>query len=929
MDKQAELFLQGVASVEQAVEGVRADTAAHVNELHRLWTLGVYEAGLSYLGRKRVCNNGAWRSWYTAELGVLRTKVDRLRVAIQKARADPAVPAAHCDHLWASYAEAQNAHREAYRRLKAGDEQRLNAELVEARSRGDSRQFWAMLKQRRGFFEAKDTPTVVQDEKRNLCVGRDAANVWQRLYQRIGNARDDAEDSIEPSRPLDERFRLSVEAKLKQLFEQMQGNSELDAPFSMAEMVKAIAGLKRNVAAGPDMIPNEWLQAMGAAAKEALLLLFNRTLQSGVWPDAWQLGTILPLFKGGNRAAVGDYRPITLTSCVSKLFESLLLVRLTALCEGREVLVEEQGGFRAGRSTLDQIFTLHEIVASRKERKLATYMAFLDARRAYDRVWRDGLLLRLLEAGVTGQVFKLLRSMLTASKRRVVVGGESSDSFETTVGLPQGAVLSPLLYAIFINGLAVELKQRRFGVDVFGRQVCILLYADDIVLIADSPAQLQQMLDHTARYAQQWQFRFNTKPGKSDVVVSGSRSQCAQPLPQFRLGEGLLRVSRQYKYLGVEMGQIGRGAWNTYLDRAAENADHVMKELLYSVTGRSQLHLTTAVHLFETLVRPRMEYADAIWGAMCSASALRQLEAVQERFGRRILRVSKSIAGEYVRRELGLESMQQRVEVAMLRFFGRLSVMPNSRLAGFIFRQRCAQVDAGRGKLSWCVNVKKKLVELNHGDVWAARRVPEIPDESDEAEQTPEKRLNHWRAAVKRELGAQFQRESQRAMEQLSSLSLFRRLGPAKLKGWLDFAVRHPGASLRLKLRCGAAPLMEAVGGSAHMPRHERLCRICGSGAVESAQHFVSQCPAYAAERQECLRRVAALAGRRPSPEMRRAIDTADVELFLGDRLLRRLPQEVALKVDATVCNFLRIAWRKRQPLWRNFCQDGTEWRLR
>src|SRR5687768_12635540 len=170
--------------------------------------------------------------------------------------------------------------------------------------------------------------------------------------------------------------------------------------------------------------------------------------------------------------------------------------------------------------------------------------AFLDCRRAYDRVWQDGLLLKLLQAGVTGLMFKVLQSMLKhGNKRRVVVGGESSDTFETTVGLPQGAVLSPLLYALFINDLAKKLKEERLGlgVDVFGRKVSILLYADDIVLVAESAEQLQRMLSLTGEYALEWQFRFNTKPGKSDVVVCGTEAQCSGSLPRFELNEGVLQ----------------------------------------------------------------------------------------------------------------------------------------------------------------------------------------------------------------------------------------------------------------------------------------------------------------------------------------------------------------------------------------------------
>src|SRR6185295_6762860 len=111
----------------------------------------------------------------------------------------------------------------------------------------------------------------------------------------------------------------------------------------------------------------------------------------------------MPLFKGGpgaNRSDVNDYRPITLTSCVSKLFEAILLKRLTSHSEKLGHLAEEQGGFRQGRGTMDQIFTLHEILAHRRECKKRTFMAFLDARRAYDRVWRDGLLFRLMQCDI-------------------------------------------------------------------------------------------------------------------------------------------------------------------------------------------------------------------------------------------------------------------------------------------------------------------------------------------------------------------------------------------------------------------------------------------------------------------------------------------------------------------------------------------------
>jgi Reverse transcriptase (RNA-dependent DNA polymerase) len=154
---------------------------------------------------------------------------------------------------------------------------------------------------------------------------------------------------------------------------------------------------------------------------------------------------------------------------------------------------------------MDQIFTLHEILASRRERRSHTFMAFLDARHAYDRVWRDGLLYRLVQCGVNGRMLRFLNSMLSATNRHVAAHGTRSAEFTTTVGLPQGAVLSPLLYAIFINALVDDLKARKLGVDVFGRKVGILLYADDIVLIAESAERCKRC----------WTAHRSTRPGGS------------------------------------------------------------------------------------------------------------------------------------------------------------------------------------------------------------------------------------------------------------------------------------------------------------------------------------------------------------------------------------------------------------------------------
>ena len=247
----------------------------------------------------------------------------------------------------------------------------------------------------------------------------------------------------------------------------------------------------------------------------------------------------------------------------------------------------------------------------------------------------------------------------------------------------------------------------------------------------------------------------------------------------------------------------------------------------------------------------------------------------------------------------------------MFRFYSRLAAMPDTRLAGFIFRKRCLEVDAGEARHSWCKRLFQQLQAFGVDRFWG-RPLP-----------------RNWDSAVGRQVHRLVEANITTRMLAMSSLSVFRRVGRASLEGWLDRAAKHPGAWLRLKLRCGGAPLMETVGASNGIPREERTCKMCAVGAIETAEHFVSECAFYQRERQQSLERIRGLVAGHDSPQLRRAIDRAEMELFLGDGLLRALPAEVARRVDAALCDYLKVAWRKRQGVWKNFSLGDNEWKLK
>lgn len=164
------------------------------------------------------------------------------------------------------------------------------------------------------------------------------------------------------------------------------------------------------------------------------------------------------------------------------------------------------------------MFVLTEILRNRGSH-VTTYTAFIDVKKAYDTVWRDGLWKRLGDEGVRGKLWRVVRNMYNVVQSAVLVGDEQTEWFELNTGVRQGCVMSPILFSLFINGLAREINEKTVGIAVGERRVRLLLYADDIVLLAETAKDLQNMLDVVTAYSKRWRFRVNPKKGKSEVML--------------------------------------------------------------------------------------------------------------------------------------------------------------------------------------------------------------------------------------------------------------------------------------------------------------------------------------------------------------------------------------------------------------------------
>lgn len=298
---------------------------------------------------------------------------------------------------------------------------------------------------------------------------------------------------------------------------------------------------------------NEPLKYGGAALCENLTNLFNSFWSSEVTPSIWAKASVHLIHKGNGADALAaeSYRPISLTSNIMKVFERVILNHCTTHSDASNVLPEEQAGFRAGRSCTDQIYMLREVLESRRALKLPTCACFIDLKQAFPSTWRDAIWHRLQEAGISGKMFRIMQSLYMNNESAIINPYGLTDSFQTDLGTRQGAVPSPFLFSLGISPLIDEI--RALGLDVRLGNLLIpgLLYADDIVLLAESPDELQTILNCASLFFDNW--RFSVHSEKSKIVIFAKKSMSNADLQNctWALSGNILKVVDSYKYLGI------------------------------------------------------------------------------------------------------------------------------------------------------------------------------------------------------------------------------------------------------------------------------------------------------------------------------------------------------------------------------------------
>ncbi|CAH2097315.1 unnamed protein product [Euphydryas editha] len=385
------------------------------------------------------------------------------------------------------------------------------------------------------------------------------------------------------------------------------------------EVFRVLKRLDPTKSAGSDGIPSIFVVKSAKALALPLQIIFNKSLCSGVFPSAWKNALVMPLFKGGDRCVVQNYRPISILTTFGKIFESILYPILA--CQFKQYVVAEQHGFVKSRSTSTNLFSFVEDLAEGVDHGHSYDAIYTDFSKAFDKVSHGLLLHKLSSIGVTGAFLSLCRSYLLNRYSKVVVGGHASREFVAASGVPQGSLLGPLFFNIFINDIEKCFHGSKF-----------LMFADDLKLyrLVDTPQDsrlLQRDLSDLVAWCDVNGMGLN--PSKCHVIRFSRKK--ATLTRTYYINHIPLDELDHTRDLGVIVDSKLR--FNLHIEDVVGRAFRMLGFVLRNCKEFKSPR--TKITLYNCLVRSLLEYCSVVWNPHYNVH-INRLESVQKRFLRHL-----------------------------------------------------------------------------------------------------------------------------------------------------------------------------------------------------------------------------------------------------------------------------------------------------
>ena len=564
--------------------------------------------------------------WYTNALRALKNKVERIH---RRAKKQPS--------LWPYFRQLRNKYVDDLRLSEQNYYKRLDDSVNNVHHRKKS--WWHTVKSFMNKHQPTDIPAILHD---NLTyTDNDAkAQILNDVFLRSSFV-DDTNFSM-PTHNEDTQTHANVLSSIS---------------INSDEVLYILQSLDTTKASGPDGISARLLKEAAPAISESLTRIFNNSLLKGSFPSEWKKANVVPILKKGSPNDCNNYRPISLLSCVAKVFERVIFKHVFNFFRDNHVVSDCQSGFIPCDNTINQLLFLYHHFCEAVDLQKEVRIIFCDISKAFDRVYHPGLLHKLEKVGITGPLLIWFQDYLRDRHQRVVIQGGTSSWGRVEAGVPQGSVLGPLLFLIYINDIVNVVRSP------------IRLFADDTTLFitVDDPAvasaSLNSDLQEVERWSQQWLVVFNPFKTKSMII---SRKRIPRTHPDITFMNQTLQNDSEHKHLGLILRSDLR--WSSHISEIRNKSMkmvNILKHLQMRLSRRS-LEI-----LYLSFIRPIMEYGSVVWDG-CTSSESDELESVQLAAARVITGAIRGTRHELIYEESGLEKLSKRREISKLTVFYKI-----------------------------------------------------------------------------------------------------------------------------------------------------------------------------------------------------------------------------------------------------------------
>ena len=429
------------------------------------------------------------------------------------------------------------------------------------------------------------------------------------------------------------------------------------------EILENLKKCKNKSAPGEDTITYQMLKKVPKNILAILSSIFTTCLRIGYFPDNWKKASVSMLPKPGKDSTiVKNYRPISLISCVGKVFERIIANRLSSYMERKKLFSPFQSGFRKGRMTAEQLLRLIEESSISIKKRQITAALFLDAEAAFDQAWQDGIRYKLHnQLKLPQRLVRLLSSFLTNRSLTVKVGNETSRSVEMEAGTPQGSCLSPLLYLILVNDIPGKVTETG----------SLSQFADDVAVWSRAYTfngamnKLQKSVNMLEGWCRRWRIKLNAS--KSQLLLIHRQNEKRPDDLSVQLFDGIVSPCDTAKFLGLDIDE--RLTFRNHFSEKVKKAN--VRLNVFKMLSRGGVDNATLIRLYKTYIRPLVEYG-CISTLAAKEETISKFQKVQNEFIRVCLSLPRYIRTDLLHEAACLEPVKERLETLSKKNFSAI-----------------------------------------------------------------------------------------------------------------------------------------------------------------------------------------------------------------------------------------------------------------